>query len=119
MYGCRAWFVLDLVGNSEDQFSHNEAHMSCYEKTCLLHMQKQRHRSAGCSGAADQHLCFRFIDSTIPLLPKSEILSLQSFTVPVEPGLSRVATVREKSQENEFFSRSGKSQGISILVREI
>ena len=33
--------------------------------------------------------------------------------------LHRVATVREKSLENEFFSRSGKSQGISILVREI
>ena len=31
----------------------------------------------------------------------------------------RVATVREKSLENEFFSRSGKSQGILILVREI
>ena len=31
----------------------------------------------------------------------------------------RVATVREKSLEDEFFSRSGKSQGISILVREI
>ena len=25
---------------------------------------------------ADQHLCFRFTDSTIPLLPKSEISSL-------------------------------------------
>ena len=25
---------------------------------------------------ADQHLCFRYIDSTIPLLPKSEISSL-------------------------------------------
>ena len=25
---------------------------------------------------ADQHLCFRFTDSTIPLLPKSEIPSL-------------------------------------------
>ena len=32
---------------------------------------------------------------------------------------SRVATVREKCLENEIFSRSGKSQGISILVREI
>ena len=31
----------------------------------------------------------------------------------------RVATVREKSLENEFFSRSGKSQGIAMLVREI
>ena len=33
--------------------------------------------------------------------------------------LVRVATVREKSLENDFFSRSGKSQGFSILVREI
>ena len=24
--GCTAWFVLDLVGNPEDRFSHNEAH---------------------------------------------------------------------------------------------
>ena len=33
--------------------------------------------------------------------------------------MNRVAMVREKSLENEIFSRSGKSQGISILVREI
>ena len=26
--GCTAWFVPDLVGNPEDQFSHNEAHIS-------------------------------------------------------------------------------------------
>ena len=26
LYGRAAWFVLDLVGNPEDQFSHNEAH---------------------------------------------------------------------------------------------
>ena len=25
--GCTAWFVSELVGNPEDQFSHNEAHM--------------------------------------------------------------------------------------------
>ena len=31
----------------------------------------------------------------------------------------RIATVREKSLENEKFSRSGKSQGISVSVREI
>ena len=31
----------------------------------------------------------------------------------------RVAMVREKSLEIQIFSRSGKSQGISILVREI
>ena len=36
---------------------------------------------------ADQHLCFRYIDSTIPLLSKSEISSLQPSSVAVQPGL--------------------------------
>ena len=26
--GCTAWFVSDLVGNSEDRFSQNEAHFT-------------------------------------------------------------------------------------------
>ena len=32
---------------------------------------------------------------------------------------SRVATVKEKYLENELFSRSGKSQGILWMAREI
>ena len=38
---------------------------------------------------ADQRLCFRYIhvDSTIPLLPKSEFSSLQPSSVVVLPGL--------------------------------
>ena len=32
--------------------------------------------SVGGNRAADQHLCFRYIDSTAPLLSKPEILSL-------------------------------------------
>ena len=35
------------------------------------------------------------------------------------PKLGRVATAREKVLENEKFSRSGKSQRITFLVREI
>ena len=39
---------------------------------------------------ADQRLCFRSIDSTIPLsLPKSEISSLYPSSVAVQPGLCR------------------------------
>ena len=30
---------------------------------------------------ADQRLCFRYTDSTIPLLPKSEISSIQTYSV--------------------------------------
>ena len=40
---------------------------------------------------ADQSLCIRYMDSTIgiPLLPKSEVSSLQPFSVVVQPGLCR------------------------------
>ena len=34
---------------------------------------------------ADQRLCFRYIDSTIPLVPKSEISSLKPSSVAVQP----------------------------------
>ena len=37
---------------------------------------------------ADQHLCFRYIGSAIPLLSKSEISSLYPSSVAVQPGLS-------------------------------
>ena len=42
------------------------------EKTGFLHMGKQRRGNR----EADQRLCFRYTDSTIPLLPKSEISRL-------------------------------------------
>ena len=36
---------------------------------------------------ADQRLCFRYLDSTIPLLPKYKISSLEPSPVAVQPGL--------------------------------
>ena len=38
---------------------------------------------------ADQRLCFCYTDSTIPLLPKSEISSLWPSSLAVQPGLCR------------------------------
>ena len=38
---------------------------------------------------ADQRLCFRFIDSTIPLLSKSKISSLYPSSVAEQSGLCR------------------------------
>ena len=38
---------------------------------------------------ADQRLCFRYTDSTIPLLPKSEISSFKPSSVAVPSGLCR------------------------------
>ena len=43
----------------------------CHEKTNIL----------------PQRLCFRYLDSTIPLLPKFEISSLKPSSVAVQPGL--------------------------------
>ena len=48
-------------------------------KTGVLHMRKQRR--------SDQRLCFRFTDSTIPLLPKAEISSHLPSSVTVQPDL--------------------------------
>ena len=38
---------------------------------------------------ADQRLCICYSDSTIPLLPKSEVSSLSPSSVAVQPGLCR------------------------------
>ena len=59
------------------------------EKTGFMHMRKQRRRSASRYREADQRLCFRYTDSTIPLLPKSEISSLCPSSVVVQPSLCR------------------------------
>ena len=78
----------DLDGNPEDQFSRVTAHilqhfflklisdmnLAQYERspeiTGFLPMRKQRH----------QHLCFRYMDSTVPLLSKSNFLPLAFFS---------------------------------------
>ena len=41
---------------------------------------------------ADQRLCFRYPDSTIPLLLKSEISSFKLFSVLVQPGFCRTCS---------------------------
>ena len=38
---------------------------------------------------ADQRLCFRYMDTTIPLFSKTEISSLKPSSVAVQPGLCR------------------------------
>ena len=50
---------------------------------------------------ADQHLCFRYTDSTIPLLPKSGISSLKLSSVAVQPGL---CGTRSNTPKNVFLT---------------
>ena len=47
--------------------------------------------------AADQRLCFRYLDSTTPRLPKSEISSLYPSSVAVQPGLCRTRSETPKT----------------------
>ena len=60
-----------------------------HEKTNILHIRKQRRNQLHGNREADQHLCFRYLDSTIPLLPKSEISSLWPSSLAVQPDLCR------------------------------
>ena len=46
---------------------------------------------------ADQRLCFRYTDSTIPLLSKSEISSLWPSSVAVQPGLCQTRSETPKT----------------------
>ena len=41
---------------------------------------------------ADQRLCFRYLDSAIPLIPKYKISSLQPSQVAVQPGLCQTGS---------------------------
>ena len=45
----------------------------------------------------DKRLCFRYIDSTIPLHPKSEISSLKPSSMTVEPGLCQTWSETQKT----------------------
>ena len=47
-----------------------------HAKTNVLHMRKKNAGQLRGNSEADQRLCFRYIDSTTPLLSKSKISSL-------------------------------------------
>ena len=54
-----------------------------------LHMRKQSADQLRGNREADQRLCFRYLDSSIPFLSKSEISSLWPSSVGLQPCLCR------------------------------
>ena len=50
-----------------------------------------------CTCAADQRLCFRYTDGTIPLLSKSKISSLFLSSVAVQPSLCQICSETSKT----------------------
>ena len=59
------------------KYSHDAAHMGLVVRKPVFRIceNKDTDQLRG-NREADQHLCFRYTDSTIPLLPKYEISSL-------------------------------------------
>ena len=72
------------VGGSRGLLFSYEPH---HEKTRFVHMRKKGvdQRCSHCT--ADQRFCFRYADSTIPLLLRIEISSLWLFSVTEQPNL--------------------------------
>ena len=69
---CSMFIFLSLIHYFYRSFwqNHQRIFEPRREKTGYLHMRKQRRRSE-----ADQRLCFRYVDSAIPILSKSEVSS--------------------------------------------
>ena len=92
--------------------------------TCTSHMSSVMRKPVFCicknkdadqlSGnhAADQRLCFRYLDCTVPLLPKFEISSLLLASVAVQPGLCRTGLKPRRQvlpQRGSYEPRSEKT----------
>ena len=90
--------------------------------TCVIEMSRPTGKPTICIGEnkdadqlrgnreADQCLCFRYSDSTIPLLLKSEISSFQLFSVLVQPGLCQTCSETTLL----VFPRGGSNVGVAL-----
>ena len=83
-------------------------------KTKNLHTIRRKQKAqisfAVLNSEADQRLCFRYTDSTIPLLSKSKFLSFLPSSETVQPGLCRTW-----SEPKLFvFSRTGPNDSADL-----
>ena len=71
---------------------------------------------------ADQRLCFRFTDSTVPLLPKSEISSLSPSSVTVQLDLCQTRLEIPKTgflRTRLIFSKVGGGWSRPSLIYDV
>ena len=81
---------------------------------CLGENKDADHLCSNC--AADQRLCFRYIDTTIPLLSKFEISSFKPASVTVQPGLCR--TWSETPKTGFLTTRLKSNQALPCRIKE-
>ena len=67
---------------------------------------------------ADQRLCFRYTDSTIPLVSKSEISGVQPSSVTAQPGLCGTWSEEWFSQNEAHMSLATRKPGLSICKHQ-
>ena len=72
---------------AEQTPSYTHSYELCQEKICENTGTDKLH-----DDTADQRICFRYKDSTIPLLPKSESSSLLPSFVTVQPDLCQTCS---------------------------
>ena len=84
-----------VFAQAKIQFSHDAAHMlilhvkTCFFAVVFIKAKPKVQISCAVYCTADQHLCFCYIDATIPLQPKSKISCFCLFVKPQQPSLSR------------------------------
>ena len=81
-------------------------------------MPKNRCRSAAWYHAANQQLCFQYKDSTIPLLPKSKILSYKPFSVAEQPCLCQVLVRKPEGRFSRDTAHISFSDPLVIYVKD-
>ena len=78
---------------------------------CFLHICENKGHCA-----ADQHLCFRNIDTKIPLLRKCKITSIYSSSVAVQPGLCLTWFSEDRFSRNVdhvIFEKGHQEEGLN------
>ena len=90
-----------------------------YEKTGFFAFTKTKTEIS--FAVTDQRLCFRYTDSTIPLLPKTEISSLWPSSVVVQPGLCRTWSETPKTGflTTFVYSRNKKNTNVFRFCRKL
>ena len=98
--------------------SHEDSkgYMSCIMRKPAFCICKKKDADQLCRNcAADQHLCFRYTDSAIPLLSKSETSSLKSSSVAVQPvcfGAGRKPQRQVFTQWGSYFFSINRYAGV-------
>ena len=103
-----------MVGNPEDRFTCDMAQMSLImRKPAFCICENKDAAQLRGNREADQRLCFRYIDSTIPLLPIYEIPSLwPSFGCCTAPFVSDLV----RYPEDQFSHNEAQIGTSSVLL---